>query len=223
MNKCILLFGFIFCFSAWLLEKFNKLDHSFQGELGTQTVKQPAHLASLLPPSQGDEWNVHEVAWQASTFLWERCSSESFGTRRGKCVGVVGQIANDPTSRKNVWSAVGPRMLCRGPARSLPWLRGRNWHCLVFPTAAQALDLTDHLQHRRDGSSLQESHQGVPLLQLIFMFLPLLWYSRKWLPRDFPNPPSSHQPHLQLFLVFPRKENSNPMHFHFPQVLPCVV
>lgn len=172
MNKYILLFGFIFCFSAWLLEKFNKLDHSFQGEFGTQTVKQPAHLASLLPPSHGDEWNVHEVAWQASTFLWEHCSSESFGTLRGKCVGVVGQIANDPMSQKNVWSTVSPRMLCRGPARPLPLLRGRNQHCPVFLIAAQALDSMDYLQHCRDGSSLQESHQGVPLLQLIFMLLP---------------------------------------------------
>lgn len=215
MNKWILLFGFIFCFSAWLLEKFNKLDHSFQGEFGTQTVKQPAHLASLLPPSQGDEWNVHEVAWQASTFLWERCSSESFGTLRGKCVGVVGQIANDPTSRKYVWSTVGPRMLCRGPARSLPWLRGRNWHCPVFPTAAQALDSTDHLQHCRDGSSLQESHQGVPLLQLIFMLLPLLWYSRKWLPRDFPNPLLLSSLPPAAFSGLPQERELQPNAFSF--------
>lgn len=118
-------FCFIPWFPPWLLEKANKLNHSFQGEFGTQTVKQPANLASLRPPSQGDEWNVHEVSWQGSTFLWERCSSESSGTLRGKCVGVVGQTAKDPNSQKNAWSSIGPRMLCRGLAKSPPWLRGK--------------------------------------------------------------------------------------------------
>lgn len=36
-------------------------------------------------------------------------------------------------------------------------------------------------------------------------------------------PPPLISPTCSFFLAFPRKENSNPMHFHFPQVLPCVV
>lgn len=210
MNKQIRLFCFIFCVSFWLLETANKLDHSFQGEFGTQTVKKPANLASLLPPSQGDEWNVHEVAWQGATFLWERCSSESFGTRRGKCVGVVEQTANDPKSQKNAWSAIGPRMLCRGPAKSPPLLQlkietgtglSSSFLQLPRPWMAQAPS-----SPAADMSSLKESHQGVPLLQLIFRFGSTSYFPKKmtWGELAQLHPPSHRSsfpcPTLQLSL-----------------------
>lgn len=79
------------------------------------------------------------------------CSSESFGTRRGKCVGVVEQTANASKSQKNAWSAIGPRMLCRGPAKSPPLLTLQietgTGTDQFFPTAAPALNGTGHFQH----------------------------------------------------------------------------
>ncbi|CAK6449209.1 unnamed protein product [Pipistrellus nathusii] len=143
----------------------------FRVNLGPKQLNnQPLWFPCCLPAKEMNGMFMRSLGRRPHSY-GNVAAARSFGTLRGKCVGVVGQIANDPKSQKNVWSAVGPRMLCRGPAKSLPLLRGRNWHSPFFPTAAQAVDSTDHLQHRRDGSSLQEFHQGVPLLQLVFILL----------------------------------------------------
>lgn len=211
----------VFLHDCW--KSPNKLGHSFQGDFGTQTVKQPVDLASLLPPSQGDEWNVHEVGWQASTFLWECSSRESFGTPRGKCVGVVGRTANEPKAQKNAWSAVGPRMLCRGPAKSPPLLKlmtETGISTVQFSlTAAQALNRTGHFQHccgcafmKRISSRSPAPSAGLctPSLSLILKKMTL---------EEFAQPPLPCAVPPAAFSVLPHEEDSNPMHSHFPQVL----
>lgn len=75
---------------------------------------------------------------------------ESFGTLRGKCVGVMGQTANDPKSQKNAQSAIGLRMLCRGPVMSPPWLTSRTRQkprCSVLSWVAQKWNGTGHFLH----------------------------------------------------------------------------